>query len=134
MSALASSFVVYSCVTATVGGMVHSKGRERAYIAPFEFIFLFMPWLTLLAMAMFFFGSIEIFHQRSGVWMYFWVLQTISAGIIGGFVLMPRYFVKADTTASRLLVNMIGGLAFSALFAFTRIFLFALTGASAGEQ
>jgi hypothetical protein len=133
MSAFTLSFLIYSGVIAVVGAMVHSKGRELAHIDPFEFLFLYLPWLALLSMAVFFFGSIEIFDQRSSIWMYFWILQTISAGMVGGFVLMPRYFVQADTIAAKVLTNTLSGLAISGVFAFSRVFLFALSGASASE-
>ena len=127
MSALAQSFVIYSAVMATVGGMVHSKGRRLQTIAPFEFLFLYMPWLALLGMAVVFFGSVDFYVDRSRIWEAFWILQTISAGIIGGFVLMPRYFVKADSTGAKMLVNLISGLVISVVFAHSRLFLFALS-------
>ena len=127
MGALAQSFVIYSAVTAMVGGMVHSKGRELQKIAPFEFLFLYMPWLALLAMAVAFFGSVDFYVERSGIWQAFWILQTISAGIIGGFVLMPRYFVKADSMGAKMLVNLISGTVISIVFAHSRFFLFVLS-------
>ncbi len=127
MGALSISFLLYLAFAAVIGALVHSKGRVLSKIYPFELLFLFMPWLTLLAMGVIFFGSIDYFEKSSGIWMYFWGLQSISAGIIGGFILMPRYFVLAETTASRVLVNTMSALAFSGLFAFSRIFLFALS-------
>jgi len=127
MSALAQSFVIYSAITAAVGGMVHSKGRELEKVAPYEFLFLYMPWLALLGMAVAFFGSVDFYVDRSGIWEAFWILQTISAGIIGGFVLMPRYFVKADSMGAKMLVNLISGLVISMVFAHSRLFLFALS-------
>jgi hypothetical protein len=127
MGAVLQSFIIYSAATAVVGGMVHSKGRELQKVAPFEFLFLYMPWLALLGMAIGFFGSVDFYVGRSGIWEAFWVLQTISAGIIGGFVLMPRYFIKADNASAKMLVNLVSGLAISLLFAHSRLLLFALS-------
>lgn len=127
MGALEQSLAIYALATAIVGAAVHSKGRLLKTIHPFEFLFLFMPWATLVLMGVAFFGSLDYFYENSGIWLYFWILQIISAGILGGFVLMPRYFVKADTIAAKMLVNTIGGLVISLTFAFTRLPLFALS-------
>jgi len=108
--------------------MVHSKGRHFNNIQTFELIFLFVPWLTVVGMAYIFFGSIDGLYERSGIWQFFWIMQVIGAGLVGSFVLMPRYLVKADTLAARLLVNVIASLSISALFAMSRVFLFALSG------
>lgn len=128
MNALALSFFTFIVPAAAVGALVHSRGRERMQnVLPFEFLFLFTPYITLLVMGIAFFGSISYFDDHTSIWLYFWLLQAFSAGILGGFVLMPRYFVKAETTAARILVNTIGALAISAIFAFSRIFLFAVS-------
>lgn len=134
MGALSLSFFTFILPAITVGALVHSRGRERMQnVLPFEFIFIFMPYITLLIMGFAFFGSISYFDDHTSVWLYFWLLQAFSAGILGGFVLMPRYFVKAETTAARILVNTIGGLTISAIFAFSRIFLFAVSSINVGN-
>jgi len=128
MGAILQSLLIYTCVIAVFASMVHSKGRHLTRLAPFEIIFLFMPWLTVVLMAFIFFGSVEAFYQRSPIWIFFWLLQVIGAGMVGSFVLMPRYFVKAETVGAKILVNLIAGLSLSAIFAFTRLVLFALHG------
>ena len=128
MGAIFQSLLIYACVIAVFASMVHSKGRRLNKLAPFEISFLFMPWLTVVAMAFIFFGSVEEFYQRSPIWVFFWMLQVVGAGMVGSFVLMPRYFVKAETLGAKILVNLIASLSLSFLFAFTRLTLFALTG------
>lgn len=108
--------------------MVHSKGREFNTVARFELIFLYMPWLTVVGMAYVFFGSVDALYQRTGIWSFFWNMQVVGAAIVGGFVLMPRYLIKADTFAAKMLVNVIASFGISGLFAMTRVFLFALSG------
>lgn len=49
MIALLQSLLVYCCIIAVFATMVHSKGHHFDRLAPFEFIFLFMPWLTVIA-------------------------------------------------------------------------------------
>ncbi|NWF37016.1 hypothetical protein [Mariprofundus sp. KV] len=128
MSPLFQSLLIYAAMLVIFASMVHSKGREFNTIHPFELIFLFVPWLTVVAMAYIFFGSIDALYERTGIWQFFWIMQVIGAGLVGSFVLMPRYLVKADTLAARLLVNVIASLSISALFAMSRVFLFALSG------
>ncbi len=128
MGEVFQSLLIYTCVIAVFASMVHSKGRRLTKLAPFEISFLFMPWLTIVLMAFIFFGSVEAFYQRSPIWVFFWLLQVVGAGMVGSFVLMPRYFIKAETTTAKILVNLVAGLSLSALFAFTRLTLFALTG------
>ena len=128
MGAILQSLLIYTCVIAVFASMVHSKGRRLARLEPYELSFLFVPWCTVVAMAYIFFGSVDEFYQRSPIWVFFWLLQVVGAGMVGSFVLMPRYFVKADTLGAKLMVNLIASLSLSALFAFTRLTLFALTG------
>lgn len=40
---------------------------------------------------------------------------------------MPRYFFKAESLGAKILVNTIASLSISAVFAYTRLLLFALT-------
>lgn len=127
MSAILQSLLIYSCVIAVFASMVHSKGRHLNRLAPFEFLFLFMPWLTVIAMAYIFFGSVETLYERTPIWIFFWLLQVVGAAVVGSFVLMPRYFVKAETVIAKVLVNTVAGLSISIIFAFTRLLLFALT-------
>ena len=128
MGAILQSLLIYTCVIAVFASMIHSKGRHLNKLALFEISFLFMPWLTVVAMAFIFFGSVEALYQRSPIWIFFWLLQVVGAGMVGSFVLMPRYFVKAETLGAKILVNLIAGLSLSFLFAFTRLVLFALHG------
>ena len=128
MSPLFESLLIYTVMLIVFASMVHSKGRHFNNIQTFELIFLFVPWLTVVGMAYIFFGSIDGLYERSGIWQFFWIMQVIGAGLVGSFVLMPRYLVKADTLAARLLVNVIASLSISALFAMSRVFLFALSG------
>lgn len=127
MMAILQSLLIYSCIIAVFATIVHSKGRYFAQLETFEFLFLFIPWLTIVVMAYIFFGSVEALYKRSPIWLYFWLLQVVGAGIIGSFVLMPRYFFKADTVTAKILVNSVASLSISALFAYTRLLLFALT-------
>jgi len=127
LAAILQSLLVYCCIIAVFATMIHSKGRNLARLAPFEFLFLFVPWLTIIAMAYIFFGSVEALYARSPIWIYFWLLQVAGAGVIGSFVLMPRYFFKANTFGAKVLVNTVASLSISAVFAYTRLLLFALT-------
>jgi len=127
MIALLQSLLIYCCIIAVFASMVHSKGRHFAKLAPFEFLFLFMPWLTIIAMAYIFFGSVDALYARTPIWIFFWLLQVAGAGVIGSFVLMPRYFFKAESLGAKILVNTIASLSISVVFAYTRLLLFALT-------
>jgi len=128
VSPLFQSLLIYALVLVVFATMVHSKGRHFNQIHPFEIAFLFMPWLTVVGMAYIFFGSIDALYARTGVWTFFWIMQVIGAGVVGSFVLTPRYLVKADTVAAKLLVNVIASLSVSGIFAMSRVFLFALSG------
>lgn len=126
MTLLTESVLVYSFASFGIGSMVHNKGRELNKVASYEFLFLFFPFLGILALAYAFFGSINVFEERGGLWLTFWWLQTFNAGIVGGFVLAPRYFFKADTHAARILINTASGFALALLFAYTRLSLFTI--------
>ncbi|GAV20745.1 hypothetical protein MMIC_P1718 [Mariprofundus micogutta] len=128
MNPLFQSLLIYMAMLLVFASMVHSKGRQFNNIQPFELLFLFMPWLTVVGMAYIFFGSIDALYERTGIWVFFWIMQVIGAGLVGSFVLMPRYLVKADTLAAKLLVNLIASMGISAVFAMSRVFLFALSG------
>jgi len=128
VSTLLQSLLIYTGVLIIFATMVHSKGREFNSVQWFEFIFLFMPWLTVVAMAYIFFGSVDALYERTSIWAFFWLMQVIGAGMLGSFVLTPRYLVKADTLAAKILINVIVSLGMSALFAMSRVFLFALSG------
>ncbi len=128
MSPLFQSLLIYVAMLVVFASMVHSKGRHFNNIHLFEVLFLFVPWLTVVGMAYIFFGSIDALYERSGVWVFFWIIQVIGAGLLGSFVLMPRYLLKAETLAAKLLVNVIASLSISAVFAMSRVFLFALSG------
>jgi len=127
MSAILQSLLIYTGVIAVFATMVHSKGRHLNRLAPYEFLFLYMPWCTIVAMAFLFFGSVETLYERTPIWVFFWLLQVAGAGVVGSFVLMPRYFVKAETVMAKVLINTVAGLSVSMIFAFTRLLLFALT-------
>jgi len=128
LSPLFQSLLIYAAMLVVFATMVHSKGRHFNNIQLFEILFLFVPWLTVVGLAYIFFGSIDALYERTGIWVFFWIMQVIGAGLVGSFVLMPRYLVKADTLAAKLLVNVIASLSISAVFAMSRVFLFALSG------
>lgn len=127
MDSLTQSFLCYSGFAALIGGIIHSRGRERAKLANYEYLFLLLPWLSLVAMAVAFYGSTDYFGERTGIWSFFWIMQSIGAGMMAGFVLMPRYFVKAETFAAKMLVNLASAMAVSLIFLVTRFYLFALS-------
>lgn len=118
------SFTLYAMPANIIAGLLYVMGRERAGLLNIEYPFIYLPWLTLLVLSWGFFGMDEMFADDLMLQTFIVVLQSVACGVLGGFILLPRFYFPAETATEKLRITCISALVFSAVYAFTRVLLF----------
>lgn len=118
------SFTLFAIPANIIAGLLYVGGRQKAGLLNMEYPFIYLPWLTLQALTWGFFGMDEIFANDQMLQAFIVVLQSVACGVLAGFILLPRFYFPAESTAEKLRITCISAAIFSAVYAFTRILLF----------
>lgn len=123
MSNVIMLFTIYFLAANIVAGTIYVFGRERAGLLWFEYPFIYMPWLVMVAML----GDFSALPGVAGTEVtlkYFLLLvQGFSCGIVGGAALLARFIFQAQGTAEKLKVTFLSSLTVSVLYLISRFLL-----------
>jgi len=119
------SFTLYAIPANIIGGMCFVIGRKKLGLILPEYFFIYMPWLVLVLLSKGFFGAGQLATDDITLNTFILLVQSVACGVLGGAILWPRFLFKADTSFEKLRITALIALAASAVYAFTRIILFA---------
>lgn len=123
MSSFVISLSLYLLSANVVAGAFYVFGRKKAGLLWVEYPFIYTPWIVLQLLT----PAFEEIPALAGMdisFKYFlFMLQGFSCGVMGGMILLPRFFVKADTVWEKLRVTMISSLLMGILYLITRYLL-----------
>lgn len=126
MNAYLLSFLIFSVFSNIIGGLIYYKGtKHHTEWLPFEYLFTYTPWFAFLLLAKIFFGGLESLWEDPGLHAIL-ILQSVSAGVFGGLILLPRLFIKMKTARSRMLLTSLTALGLTALYSIMRIILLSI--------
>lgn len=118
------SFTLFAIPANLIVGLFYLMGKEKAGLLWYEYFFIYLPYVTLNILSWLFFDvttGLDIEHTLK---IFILVLQSVSAGVLGGFVLLPRFFYPAVTVSGKLRISLLSALVFSLVYALTRVLLF----------
>jgi len=119
------SFTLYAIPANIIGGMCFVIGREKLGLMRLEYFFIYVPWLVLILLTGGFFGTGAMVTDDMSLNTFITLVQSIACGVLGGAILWPRFYFKAETTNEKLRITALSTISVSVVYAFTRIILFA---------
>lgn len=123
MSSFVISLSLYLLSANIVAGAFYVFGRKRAGLLWIEYPFIYTPWIVLQLLTPGF-EAIPALAQMEASFTYFlFMLQGFSCGVMGGMILLPRFFVKAESAREKLRITIISSLLMAALYLITRYLL-----------
>ncbi len=118
MSNTVISITMYFFAANIVAGAIYIFGQKKVGLLRIEYLFIYTPWLALM-LIMPNFTELPVGTDMS--LKYFLIMvQGFSCGIFGGMVLLPRFWVSADSVAEKLRITAISSLIISTLYLFSR--------------
>jgi hypothetical protein len=119
------SFTLYAIPANLISGMCYVVGRKKLGLLLSEYFFIYMPWLVLVLLSRGFFGDHQLVTDDITLNTFILLVQSVACGVLGGSILWARFIFKADSTLEKLRITALSALAVSAVYAVTRILLFA---------
>lgn len=116
-------FTVYFLAANIVAGAIFVFGQKKAGLLWYEYPFIYVPWLAMMLM-------FDNFSSLPGVGgtdlslKYFLLLvQGFSCGIMGGAILLARFFVRAQSVVEKLTVTVSSSLIMGVVYLISRFLL-----------
>jgi len=119
------SFTLYAIPPNLIVGIFYVMGREKAGLLKSEYLFIYLPGLALMLLAWGFFGGTELLVEEETLRLFIVVMQAFGCGVLGGFVLLPRYFFPAETMKQKLRITFISAMALSTFYVVSRAIMYA---------
>ncbi|MDX8411006.1 MAG: hypothetical protein R8K46_03910 [Mariprofundaceae bacterium] len=119
------SFTLYAIPANLISGMCYVIGRKKLGLMFSEYFFIYSPWIVLVLLSRGFFGDHQLVTDDMTLNTFILLAQSVACGVLGGSILWFRFLFRADTTFGKLRITALGALAVSAVYAVTRILLFA---------
>jgi len=114
------SITIYLFAANLVAGGIYIFGQKKAGLLWIEYPFIYMPWLAFMLILPSFSTIPGVAENDLALQYFLLMVQGFSCGIFGGMVLLPRFWIKADTTAQKLKITFISSLVVTILYLFSR--------------
>lgn len=120
MNSTVISITMYLFAANLVAGAIYVFGQKKVGLLRSEYFFIYLPWLALMVLMPSFEVLPGVDDTELSLRYFLFLVQGFSCGIFGGMVLLPRFWIRAETTFEKLRVTAISSLLVSALYMFTR--------------
>ncbi len=107
-----------------VAGVIYMFGKEKVGLLWIEYPFIYAPLIIFQLLMPQFMSIPELAENANSLKYFLFMLQGFSCGVIGGMILLPRFFIPATTTMEKLKVTAYSCLALSAGYLVTRWIFF----------
>ncbi|MDX8403698.1 MAG: hypothetical protein R8K54_04740 [Mariprofundaceae bacterium] len=124
------SFILYAIPANIVAAAVVVAGTKKMQVTwhPAEYLFIYLPWLSFIALTFVIFGGFDNVPELGAVKVFLLVFQSIGSGLMGGLVLMPRLVIK-KSKLSPLTITAISATCVAILYTKFRMLLFIMVEA-----
>lgn len=123
MNNLVMSLTLYLIAANLVAGTIYFFGQKKIGLLWFEYPFIYVPWVILLLIMPEFVEIVGYADLDPSLTFFLFLMQGFSCGILGGIILLPRFFIKAETGWDKLKITMISSLAVGVFYIATRYLL-----------
>lgn len=120
MSSTVISITIFLFAANLVAGVIYVFGQKRVGLLWIEYPFIYMPWLAFMVLLPSFSVLPGVADNDLALKYFLFMVQGFGCGVFGGMVLLPRFWIRADTTAEKLKVTLISSLIISLLYLFSR--------------
>lgn len=120
MSSTIISITIYLFAANLVAGVIYMFGQKKVGLLWIEYPFIYMPWLAFMLLLPSFSTLPGVADNDLALKYFLLMVQGFGCGIFGGSVLLPRFWIQADTAAEKLKVTFISSLIISLLYLFSR--------------
>jgi hypothetical protein len=117
------SFILYAVPANLIAIPIMFRGRRRVQWHPFEYPFIYLPWVAFISLAMVIFGGFEQMPEMSGIKTFILILQSIGSGVMGGIILLPRLVIK-EQKLHPVTITALSGVCVAVLYTKFRMMLF----------
>lgn len=123
------SFTLYAIPANFIGIMFFLVGKNKVGLLNAEYFFIYVPWFSLIVLSWLFFEDAQGITDELSLQAFLVILQSVSCGILGGLVLLPRFLFKSrvsasSTTAEKLRFTCISSLVMTSIYIVSRVILF----------
>lgn len=124
------SFILYAIPANIIAAAIVVVGMKKMQAAwhPAEYLFIYLPWLSFIALTYVIFGGLDNVPEVGAVKVFLLVFQSIGSGLMGGVILMPRLLAK-ESKLSPLTITAISGFCVAILYTKFRMMLFIMVEA-----
>jgi len=120
MNSTIISITIYLFAANLVAGGIYVFGQKKVGLLWIEYPFIYMPWLAFMMLLPSFSTLPGVADSDLSLKYFLLMVQGFSCGIFGGLVLLPRFWIKADTTAQKLKITLISSLIVTVLYLISR--------------
>lgn len=120
MSSTIISITIYLFAANLVAGGIYIFGQKKVGLLWIEYPFIYMPWLAFMVLLPSFSTLPGVADNDLALKYFLLMVQGFGCGIFGGSVLLPRFWIQADTTVEKLKITFISSLVITALYLLSR--------------
>jgi hypothetical protein len=88
------SFMLYAVPANIIAIPIMLFGRRRIKWDPFEYPFIYLPWIAFITLTAVIFGGLGHVPELSATKMFLLVFQSLGSGVMGGLIILPRLVIK----------------------------------------
>lgn len=116
-------FTVYFLAANLVAGAIYIFGQKKAGLLWSEYPFIYAPWLAMMIVFDDFSNLPGLAESDLSLKYFLMLVQGFSCGILGGAVLLPRFFIRSQGVMDKLRTTLLSSLTISILFLVSRFLL-----------
>jgi len=90
------SFILYAIPANIIAIPIMLFGRRRIKWDPFEYPFIYLPWVAFIALTIVIFGGLDHVPSLSAAKAFLLVFQSLGSGVMGGLTVLPRLAIKSQ--------------------------------------
>lgn len=99
------SFMIYLVAANIVAGTIYVFAHKKAGLLRIEYPFIYLPWIARMVIMPEFTKLPGLAESELSLKYFLFMLQGFSCGVIGGGILLPRLFIRSETTRDKLQNN-----------------------------
>lgn len=123
MNSLVISLTIYLIAANLVAGTIYVFGQKKLGLLWIEYPFIYTPWVILLLIMPEFTKTLGLADLDPSLMFFLFMMQGFSCGILGGVVLLPRFFFKAESRWEKLKITMLSALVMGMFYLVSRYLL-----------
>lgn len=124
MDSILISVTLYLISANVVAGVIYVFGQKKVGLLWAEYPFIYTPLIIFQILMPQFMAIPDLAETENSLKYFLFMLQGFSCGVLGGMILIPRFFIAATTTFEKLKVTLISSLGMAGMYLVTRWIFF----------